>query len=243
VELPISLNVDFSNACRNRVFLLTDQKGEKMKKSLFVISIIILNFICTFAQTFDNEVKKFELYTGFSYQMNDKTGDYNNDRGFYGLEGSVVFKISRYIGVKADTSGTFRKKDYRTALPDPPLPNPTVPLIPRIFSVKSSIYNFLGGIQFKDNNKAKKFKPFAHVLIGTATITQKLTGDCPNSVQTICGGYNFTRTGFTSAIGGGLDFKTSDRFSIRLFQADYNPIRVNGTTSNNFRIGVGIVFH
>jgi len=37
--------------------------------------------------------------------------------------------------------------------------------------------------------------------------------------------------------------EATDRFSVRAFQVDYNPTRFGGTTQNNFRFGIGIVFH
>jgi hypothetical protein len=54
-------------------------------------------------------------------------------------------------------------------------------------------------------------------------------------------------------LGGGLDVKVHRHISIRVIQADYNPIFfrdqdvgdvvIPGQTQNNFRIGAGIVIH
>ena len=38
---------------------------------------------------------------------------------------------------------------------------------------KERIYNFLGGVQVKDNRKDARFKPFAHALVGMAVNTSR----------------------------------------------------------------------
>ncbi len=91
---------------------------------------------------------------------------------------------------------------------------------------------FLGGLQFKDNKmNDRRVKPFAHVLAGLANT--RFTGDSSND--------------FAMVIGAGIDVKVSKRVDIRLIQADYNPVFVRDSgysnTSNNFRLGVGIVIH
>jgi hypothetical protein len=86
-------------------------------------------------------------------------------------------------------------------------------------------YTYLGGAQIKDNSKeGSMVKPFGHVLIGT----QRWDGDI---------------SGFSMAIGGGIDIKVSDRFSVRAIQYDYNPVWVSGTRVDTNRIGIGFVIH
>lgn len=199
------------------------------------------------AQSSD-DYHKFEAGGNYSFQRIEKSGDFNNKTGFNGFEASATVNFSRYLGVKFDVSGAYKKDSFSFI----PLTGPQKPIST---TVKSSVYNFLGGIQIKDNSKDKKIKPFAHFLVGVGNIKQKLTGgECPNDVQSICNNYNFSKTGFAAAVGGGLDVKVSNRLSIRAIQADYNPIQLgerkagnttlsNGQTSNNFRLGAGIIFH
>jgi hypothetical protein len=49
-------------------------------------------------------------------------------------------------------------------------------------------------------------------------------------------------TDFALALGGGVDITASPRIGIRLFQADYIPVRVSGDWAHNFRLMSGIVF-
>lgn len=87
---------------------------------------------------------------------------------------------------------------------------------------------YMGGLQFKDNSEeGSVVKPFAHVLLGGNN--QKFL--------------SFSETGFTMAVGGGLDIKVTDGVSIRAIQADYQPVWINGGRVNQTRISVGVVFN
>lgn len=87
---------------------------------------------------------------------------------------------------------------------------------------------YMGGIQFKDNStEGSTVKPFAHVLVGGNT--QKFAA--------------FSETGFTMAVGGGIDIKVNDNISIRAIQADYQPVWVNSERINQTRFSVGVVFN
>lgn len=87
---------------------------------------------------------------------------------------------------------------------------------------------FMGGIQFKDNREeGSVVKPFGHVLFGANRQSISLAGE----------------TGFSMAVGGGIDVKVRDNFSIRLIQADYQPVWVDGGRVNQGRFSFGVVFH
>jgi hypothetical protein len=112
-------------------------------------------------------------------------------------------------------------------------------------SVESSLFNFLGGVQLKDNANEGTFKPFAQALIGVARAQNKATfsGGCVAIFPSPCPNFTETDTGLAGAIGGGLDIRLNDRVDIRAIQVDYNPTRVFDGTQHNFRIGAGIVIH
>jgi len=90
-----------------------------------------------------------------------------------------------------------------------------------------------GGIQFKSNSKSSVGRPFVHALFGWARVK----------------GLGQTRNGLNLVVGGGLDIKASERISIRVIQADYNPIwfadepTLQGKRNNTFRFATGIVFN
>ena len=82
------------------------------------------------------------------------------------------------------------------------------------------------------------WQPFGQVLIGLAHSSGTLVqGQNPGSAN--------AGAAFAANIGGGLDLRTSSRFSFRLVEADYLLTTFdNGSNNhqNNFRIGAGVVF-
>jgi len=199
-----------------------------MKKLPASLCLAIAAVICVSGQTTD-EYNKNEVFVGYSNQQVDR-GNYAN---FNGVESSYVRNVSRYFGVKGDISATYRNDDFEDRLQGS---NGTAITV-RTES-KESLYNFLGGVQVKDNASKKRFKPFGHALAGVAHYRVKFKNSFNNAPSI---DINSTSTGFAAAIGGGLDIKINNRFDFRAIQADYNPVRVNGYWGNNFRFGIGLV--
>ena len=204
---------------------------------LFLITAIIalLNAALASAQNSAGEYNKFEGSVGFSHQRAGETSGFNDSAGLNGFDVSVTRNVTRYVGIKGAFSGAYRSDDF--AIPG------IAPGSVLRFKIKTSIYTYMGGVQIKDNAKEKKLKPFFHALAGGGTLIQKLTGDCPADVAALCPGYSYSTAGFSAAIGGGLDVRVSKRVSVRVIQADYNPVFLDGGRVNNFRLGVGFVFH
>lgn len=224
-----------------------------MNKLILAFCLTIITSVFAAAQTTaTDDYSKVEGFIGYSNNQVD-TGlsdddndlrDFFNDReGLHGVNGSVVGNINRYVGIKGDVSGHF--KSYNFDVPRPGTTNTT-----DSFKVKASVYNFLAGVQVKDNTKGgSRFRPFGHALAGvavgrtkvdssffTSAFCQQANVDCSEDLSD-------TETGFAAAIGGGIDIRATDRFSIRAIQVDYNPTRFNGSIQNNFRFGFGVVFH
>jgi opacity protein-like surface antigen len=190
------------------------------------------------------DYKKFEVFAGYSHNRvdtgigadDDDIDDFLDEReGFHGFNVSATGNVTRYIGFKFDVSGHFKSR--------------SVPFgtIASAADIDSQIYNFLGGVQLKDNSTDVTFKPFAHALVGLGHVRAKVNfsndfciaispSPCPDDSTE-------SENGFAAAFGGGLDIRASDKIDIRVIQVDYNPMRVSGTTLHNFRFGVGIVFH
>lgn len=212
-----------------------------MFKSILIGTIILA---CASIAAAQSDYKKFEFFGGFSHNRVD-TGlgdeepalaDVINEReGFNGFEVSATGNFTRYLGLKGDFSGHFKNKTFGI----PGLPGSNV-------EVDSRLFNFLGGLQIKDNSTEGTFKPFAHALAGVAHARNSVDFNnvvCVAIVPSPCSPFTESETGFAAAFGGGLDIRASDRISIRAIQVDYNPTRLFDSTQHNFRIGVGIVFH
>lgn len=174
---------------------------------------------------------------------------YCTRRGFNGLDASIAFNLSRYFGIKGDITGHFKTDTFVDHFTDSGGHTDTNRITDRA-------WQFLAGVQLKDNRaEGKKFKPFAHALVGAARQTS-------HDVQTSVGGANFTLDdrawSFAMKLGGGLDVRLSPRVDLRVIEFDYNPVfararavpgnadftlRVAGRTAHNFTFGVGLAFH
>lgn len=182
----------------------------------------------TFAQTSGDDYNKYDIGVLYSHNrvdvgVDNSGANFLGDReGFNGVEGFVKGNISRYVGLRGDYS--FHRKSF----------NIDGGTAATSFDVDANIHQFLGGVEFKDNAKETKVKPFAHVLAGVAHSTSSVTGTAVS--------FSDNSNDFAAAVGGGLDFRINDRVDFRAIQFDYNPIRGDGETSHNFRIGIGIIF-
>ena len=203
----------------------------------------MLIFACaSLAAAQSDDYKKFEFFGGYSHNRIDtgigdddpSLGDIINEReGFNGFNTSVTGNISRYVGLKFDFAGHFKSRTF-------PVGN-----IPDAVDFNSRLYNFLGGVQLKNNSSDVTFKPFAHALVGAAHTRNRVSVNDAGCIAIFPDPCNFTETdtGFAGAFGGGLDIRASNRVDIRVFQIDYNPTKLFDSTQHNFRIGVGIVIH
>ena len=92
--------------------------------------------------------------------------------------------------------------------------------------------------------------PFFDVQFGA----DKLSASCKNSAATcltLAGSGTYSKNAFALTAGGGLDFKLSRKFSLRLIQAEYLytrfgnscalPVCSNNNNQNSFRLKSGIV--
>ena len=166
-------------------------------------------------------------------------------RGFNGVNGSVTYNFRKHLGIQADVTALFKPD---TTVDDFGEHVDTNKLKDRTFEV-------MGGLQFKNNDKETRFKPFIHVLAGFARQTS-------HDVQTSTGPFNFTLddkvTSFAMKIGAGADLRVGKRIDLRLFEFNYNPIfardrhvpgnadfdlSLAGKRADNLTLGVGIVFH
>ena len=88
-----------------------------MKKTAFILCMMMLSSIFAFAQSTD-DYKKAEVSvsfsnnqvdTGISDDDNDLRDVFNDREGFNGFEVSAVGNVSHYIGIKGDFSGHYKR--------------------------------------------------------------------------------------------------------------------------------------
>lgn len=222
--------------------LINGVTNKAMNKLIFTLAVLAFSAVFTAAQT--DDYKKGEFYVGYSngqvdgstYRFTESTTNFRDTgaSNFNGIGVAGVYNFHRYIGVKGDVSATFNGGDV----------NIPINLNTRVTGdTRNSLYNFLGGVQFKDNSTDRRIKPFAHLLVGAGHARTRADLTC--SPSTNCGGVIISETedetGFAGAFGGGLDIRINDRFDLRAGQIDYNPIKLDSGTLHNFRFGIGIV--
>ena len=205
-------------------------------KRLALLSVLVLS---TFATSFAQNIKKPEFFAGYSFESVD-TGIHSTDLGTtttldnrfkangFNVAGTGYF--TKRFGVTGDFSAHFNNRSdvFGTTSGQ----------------TKFSLYNLTGGpqIRFPGNGR---LTPFVQGLAGISR--RRLT----ETIASTSSSYADNKTSFTLNLGGGVDYKLSDRFAWRIFQFDYNPIflrarTVNSTaipdrTLNGFRFSTGIV--
>jgi hypothetical protein len=190
---------------------------------------------------------KVEIYGGYSFLLLDgfetDSVDINDVLGekihFHGVDLSGTFNFSRYVGAQFDFSFHRRSED----LDDFGL----------VGDAEASVQSYLFGIQVKNNSKdGTWFRPFGHFLAGVSR--QRLEFESPLLIPIIgADELSFRKNSFALDMGGGIDLRVSDVFSIRPIKLDYLPVFVDdfdafgvsfvGRTQHNFRAGAGLVFH
>lgn len=201
-----------------------------MRKIFMAAILIACTAPFTFAQTTGDDYNKVDVFVGFSHNrvdtgVSDPDDDFLSEReGFNGINASVTGNVSRYVGLKGDYS--FHRKSFNESLGATSV------------NVDADLHQLFGGVQIKDNAKETKVKPFAHLMAGFANARINISG---TGLPVGFAGSE-SETGFAGIVGGGLDFRVSDRVDFRAIQFDYNPTRLSGEMQHNFRIGIGLVF-
>jgi opacity protein-like surface antigen len=196
-----------------------------MRKLLMAAFIIACAAPFASAQTASDDYNKLDVGVLFSHNrvdtgFDDPSQNFITQReGFNGVNAFVKGNVSRYVGLVGDYS--FHRKSF----------NDTVGTT--AVGVDVDLHTLMGGVEFKDNSKETKVKPFGRVLAGFQHARANVSGVT---------GFDTNDTAFSAAIGGGVDFRVSPRVDIRAVQFDYNPTRFGGETQNNFRVGVGVIF-
>jgi opacity protein-like surface antigen len=171
-------------------------------------------------------------------------------RNFNGFDASVTYNLTKYIGIKGNFTGHFKTETFVDVF--------TPPGVTQTINVREHLYNFLAGVQVKNNGRTGRIKPFAHALFGVARYTARQQQTIDLFPQ-----FNFVaqdrETSFAMKLGGGLDIRAGKKIDIRVIEFDYNPMfagdrpwqpvsgpftfNVTGQTAHNYTFGFGIVIH
>ncbi|HEX5876542.1 MAG TPA: outer membrane beta-barrel protein [Pyrinomonadaceae bacterium] len=229
---------------------------ELTKRILTIFGFLLLSATAAVAQDY----RKWEFFGGYSAMTFDNLGDDTDSAAvndllserntLRGFELAITRNFHKYVGAKFDYSLHLREDEFSR-----PAGNGTI---------DTTLQNFLGGIQVKDNSEdGPRFKPFGHALFGVAN--QKLDVDSPQLPAVLgISDFHVNETSFAMAFGGGLDIRLTDRIEIRAVQVDWNiinrgdqqlgivlvptplqtvgqPFFIPGTRQDNLRLSIGIV--
>jgi len=187
-----------------------------------------------------DEYPKIEVFAGYS-----ALGEANS-RGVFGsasnlagpgFETSIIRNFGKHFGIKGDFSAYFHNESNSGPI-TPCTPGCTT--VTQAFQIRSRVFNFLGGPEFKARNKTR-FTPFAYALAGVAHTRATFTTPGPTFNLLL----KKTDTSFAMALGGGLDIRATKRVSLR-GSMDYNPVFVHDSTSGTrdlARFSLGVLFH
>ena len=214
---------------------------------LFSTALLLCSALVASAQKPNpDEYPKVEVFVGYSAfgEANSRgitfgadrriTGDYGTNTGF---EASLIRNFSKHFGIKGDFSAHFSDESGRGPIT---LCTPTCTTVTQDARLKTRVYNFLAGPEFKARNSTR-FTPFAHVLGGVAHTSANFTTPGPTFNLLLKRSDN----SFAMAIGGGLDIRASKRVSLRALM-DYNPVFVHDSSSGTrdfLRLSLGVLFH
>jgi opacity protein-like surface antigen len=192
-----------------------------------------------------NEHPKVEVFVGYSALGESGSraislgpnatvgGDYEGQ----GFETSIIRNFSKRFGIKGDFSAHFNNESSRGPVA---ACTPTCTTVTQDFQLKTRVYNFLAGPEFKARNSTR-FTPFVHALGGFAHTSATFTTPGPTHILFL----RKTDNSFAMALGGGLDIRASKRVSLRALM-DYNPVFVPDSTGGRrdlVRISLGVLFH
>lgn len=134
--------------------------------------------------------------------------------GMNGWYGSAGYNVFRWLAGEVEVSGDYRNNGIQG---------------------NTSIYTGMVGPQFYPLGH-RKLTVFGHVLVGEGVyrVHYPAYGGYPSQV-------NLYWDKAWEA-GGGIDYSRSDRWKIRIIQADYGQTGFFGHTQTNYRASIGFVY-
>ncbi len=156
---------------------------------------------------------KADIFGGYQYLHANSGVSGVNGFNLNGWNGAVSGYFNRHVGLTADFSGSYGTPSFQGV------------------GVSTHLYTYMFGPVVRA--RAGKLEPFAHALFGGAHISGSVSGGGV-SVST-------SDSGFSWALGGGVDYKVLPHIAIRVGQFDFLQTHISGDSQNNFRYSGGVV--
>jgi len=221
------------------------------------VAVLLFGTLLVSASALAQDNPKVQVFGGYSLLHADSggisgsdvdagfgapSGTFSTKNNFSGWNGELQYNVSPWLGAVADVSGHY-------GTPVSAIAGTGLPAAPMAQS-----YFFLFGPVVQHSTGS--LRPFVHALFGV----NRLSSDAGAATNF----YGFapvtvTDTAFAMALGGGVDWKVSKAFAVRLGQADYiytkhDPLSysnslygadfpaITATHQNNLRFSAGLVF-
>jgi hypothetical protein len=136
---------------------------------------------------------------------------------------SLAGNVNNNLGIVGEASGHYNRESSTNSL--------------GTASSKLTFHSILAGPRITER-RYKWISPFVHGLFGFTRVNASLSQTVTNSPTATS---ENDVSGFTMALGGGLDITNDPRFFIRLIQADYFLIRADRFKHEGARISAGLV--
>jgi opacity protein-like surface antigen len=228
---------------------------EMTRSAVATIALTVLIGSFAFAQ---DATPKIQVFGGYSlvhagngsfsaatldFDLREQNSPFGIASFFPGWNAEGQYNIKSWLGIVVDVGGRYGQ-------PITGIRGDQLSGLPTLTG-----YTFLIGPAFSFKNKTK-FTPFVHALFGydRASLSSSTITGVSSPVTSVATTY----TDAAVALGGGVDFKVSRRFALRLAQLDdlhttHNFNQLYGTAfpsgifeglptkENNFRISAGII--
>jgi opacity protein-like surface antigen len=218
-----------------------------------IVVVLMLSAVSAFAQE-----RKPEIFLGYSNLQAEGLPDKNNLTGIFGsdffnnrttLHGFDT-EVSTYLKDNFGLTGNFSFNENNRSFEN----------VNRNDSLKTDIFYFMGGPTLSVGHSSR-FQPFVRFLAGGAYTRFSATSELNFASGNLTNSFKTGATNFALGAGGGLDWRVSDKFKVRLFQMDYTPVflsdqsirtlsqsgviqpfTLNGQRMDNVRFSFGVVF-
>jgi hypothetical protein len=189
-----------------------------MRKFLYILLFTFYFTTSSIAQ----KNGQWQLFAGYSYMRANVREYYKSTPSVYSLRNqyanlngwdvSITENVKSWLGGTLDASGHYNSPSLLGT------------------NTTQQAYSFSYGPHFF--HQGRKWRPFAHVLMGLTHISTEVSPVGPH----------VSGTSFTAAPGGGLDMRLFKDGSLRLFQAEYFHTNLQGNSQNQLRLSTGVVF-
>ena len=186
-----------------------------MGKAVLRVGLWLLLPVSLLAQT--NGTPKGEMYTGYSFVRIEGSN-------LHGWNLSPVGNVNQHLGIVADFAGHYNSESATVGAAES--------------SSNLTLHSAMAGLRVSDRSLGGLI-PFAHSLFGMTRVNAEVTVNQPG-IPTSSDSNDVT--GFSTALGGGLDISMSPGVALRLFQADYLLIRSDGFKHEGVRVSTGLVW-